>query len=85
MEIHEVIMQNALHVKTKVLPGHKIEITADQLQEGDAIDVFLLLPPTSAPRPSALDIIRGLNGHRLFQTPQEVDRYLQEERDSWDQ
>ena len=26
----------------------------------------------------------GLKGHRLFSTPQEVDQYLQEERNAWD-
>lgn len=33
---------------------------------------------------AALDIIASLQGRRLFQTPEEVDRHLQEERDSWD-
>ncbi|MCL4207856.1 MAG: hypothetical protein KJ000_35675 [Pirellulaceae bacterium] len=78
-------MQNALHIKTTVLPGQRIEITAPHLNEGDAVDVFLVLPSQS-PRGSraALEIIRGLHGHRLFETADDVDRYLQEERDTWD-
>jgi hypothetical protein len=78
-------MQSALHVKTKVLPGKKIEISLPELKEGDAVDVFLVVPSASAiPPRSALDIIEALNGHRLFATPQTVDRYLQGERDSWE-
>jgi hypothetical protein len=78
-------VQSTLHVKTKVLPGNKIEISLPELKEGDPVEVFLLLPegPTIPPR-SALEIIEGLSGHRLFQSPQEVDRYLQGERNSWD-
>jgi hypothetical protein len=78
-------MQPALHLKTTVLPGNKIEVTATELKVGETVDVFLVLPEsTSPPGRSALEIIRSLGGHRLFQSPEEVDRYLQEERDSWE-
>ena len=85
-------MNAALHIKTTVLPGKRIEVSAPEFPEGAAVDVFLVLPtpdkiaapPVAQSRPSALDIIASLQGHRLFQTPEEVDRYLQEERDSWD-
>lgn len=33
---------------------------------------------------SAIDILTTAPGQQLFQTPEEVDRYLQQERDSWD-
>jgi hypothetical protein len=36
------------------------------------------------PKYSAIDIILSAPGKQCFQTPEEVDRYLQEERDSWD-
>jgi hypothetical protein len=82
-------MNAALHIKTTVLPGKRIEISAPELPEGEAVDLFLVLPqesasPAESQRPSALDIIASLQGHRLFQTPEEVDQYLQQERDSWD-
>ncbi len=78
-------MQNALHIKTTVLPGQRIEITAPLLNEGDAVDVFLVLPsPSSRGSHAALEIIRRLRGRRLFETADAVDRYVQEERDSWD-
>jgi hypothetical protein len=78
-------MQGALHIKTTVLPGRRIEIAAPQLIEGEAVDVFLVLPETAgAPRRTALEIIRGLKGHRLFQSPDEADQHLQQERNAWD-
>jgi hypothetical protein len=77
--------QVALRITTRVQPGHKIEITAPELVEGQAVEVFLVLPQKPAtPRRSALEIIESLHGHRLFQNTEEVDRYLQEERDSWE-
>jgi hypothetical protein len=33
---------------------------------------------------SAIDILTAAPRQQLFQTPEEVDRYLQQERDSWD-
>lgn len=53
--------------------------------EGTRVEV-LILPATSPPleRQSALEIIESLHGHRLFQTPDQVRRHLQEERDAWD-
>jgi hypothetical protein len=33
---------------------------------------------------SALELLESLPEKRLFQTPNEVDRYLREERESWD-
>jgi hypothetical protein len=77
-------MRSALHVTAKVLPGHKIEISTPELSEGDTVEVFLVLPEPSSPaRRSALDLLESLPGQRLFQTAEEADRYLQEERDSW--
>ena len=41
-------MQPALHISTKVLPGKKIEISTPDLSVGDAIEVFIIPPDTSA-------------------------------------
>jgi hypothetical protein len=71
--------------QTMVLPGHRIEISAPELPEGTRVEVIIVPAPTPAPgRRSALEIIESLHGHRLFQTPQQVSRHLQEERDAWD-
>ena len=78
-------MESSLHISTKVLPGSRIEIVDSTLQEGDAVDVFLIVnKPIARKQQSALEIIHSLRGHRLFQTPEEVDGYLREERESWD-
>jgi hypothetical protein len=78
-------MDSALHIRTSVLPGSRVEITVPDLREGDPIDVFLVFPtPSNGPQQSALEIIESLRGHRLFRTPEDVDRYIKEERDSWD-
>jgi hypothetical protein len=78
-------MQTPLHILTTIQPGHKIEVTDPQLTEGDSIEMFVFVAPREkSSNPSAVSIIESLRGHRLFQSPEEVDRYLQEERNSWE-
>jgi hypothetical protein len=79
-------MQAALRITTRVLPGNRIEITAPGLTEGAPVDVFLVLPETPAsPCRSVLEFLDSLPpGPRLFKTSEEADRYLREERDTWD-
>lgn len=78
-------MVGALHRKITVLPGGKIEVTDQALTSGELVDVIILLPATSAmPRRSAIDILAEAPGHRLFKTAEEVDDYLQKEREAWD-
>jgi len=79
------MMQPALHLKTTIMPGSKIEITDIKLPPGEFVDVFILLPSSSAvKRRSAIDILAQAPGQRLFKTPAQVDAYLKEERDSWE-
>lgn len=78
-------MQNALYVKTKVLPGGKIEVTDQALSVGEEVDVIVLLPKSpTAERRSAMDILAEAPGHRLFKTASDVAAYLQQEREAWD-
>ncbi len=78
-------MQPALHITTQVLPGNKIEIQVPEAAIGDTIDVFVILPEKpESKRRSVIDILNELPGRRLFKTPEEVDQYLQEERESWE-
>ncbi len=68
-----------------VLPGHRIEVSAPELVEGSRVEVTIVGPTGPAPSGrSALEIIQSLRGHRLFQTPEQVQRYLEEERDAWE-
>ena len=79
-------MQTALRLETTVLPGHRIEVIARQLPEGAKVELIVVLPEKPAPaRRPMLEFLATLPpGPLLFKTPQEVTRYLQEERDSWE-
>ena len=75
-------MQKALHLKTTVLPGGKIEITDQSLPVGESVDVIVSRSADSTGR-SAVDILAEAPGHLMFKTAEEVALYLKEERDSW--
>ena len=80
-------MSTAYHTAATVLPGNKIEIAVPGLREGDQVQVVVIPSTMRSDKktgPSIFDIVASLKGHRLFQTPEEVDRYINEERDSWD-
>jgi len=78
-------MRAALHLKTTVLPGGKIEIVDQELPAGEPVDVIVLLSASPASRHrSAIDILAEAPGHRLFKTAADVDAYLQHEREAWE-
>lgn len=78
-------MRAALHLKTTVLPGGKIEIVDQELPPGESVDVIVLLSTAPASvRRSALDILAEAPGQRLFKTAADVDAYLQREREAWE-
>ena len=76
-------MQKALHIRTTVQPGGKIEIVDQELTEGETVDVVVSRPPAKERR-SVIDILAEAPGHRLFKSGKEVDDYIKEERASWD-
>ncbi len=80
------VVRTALQFTAKVLPGSRIELSAPGLEEGQAVEVILLLPQTPASeRLSALDIIKSLPpGPHSYSTWEEFERAFQEERNSWD-
>jgi len=81
----ETNMQNALCLKTTVLPGGKIEIADAELPSGASVDVVVVLPKSARlPRRSAVEILESAPGHRIFKTAEEVDAYIRKERESWD-
>ena len=78
-------MQAALRITTKVLPGNKIEIELPESEIGDTVDVFVILPEKpKVKRRSAIEIIEEVHAKRTPKSAEEIDRRLQEERDSWD-
>ena len=76
-------MQKALHVKTTVQPGGRIEIVDQGLPVGETVEVVISPAPAKSVR-SAWQIISDGPEQRLFKTAKEVDDYLAEERASWD-
>ena len=75
-------MNKALHITTKVLPGGRIVIENPDLSEGDEVHVSVSPARTIANR-SAMAILADAPGNRSFETVEQVDDYIQEERDSW--
>jgi len=78
-------MQAAFHITTKILPGNKIEIQVPEGAIGEDIEVIILLPEKQ--RTSKRDVLEILaDAHALgsFRTPEEIDQYIQDEKDSWD-
>ena len=76
-------MQKALHIRTTVQPGGKIEIVDQGLPVGESVDIVVSQSPLSNGR-SAVDILAEAPGHRLFKTAEDVASYLKNERGSWD-
>ena len=76
-------MQKALHVRTTVLPGGKVEFANPELEAGQTVDVVVLHEPTVRGR-SIMEILNSGPDERLFRTAEEVREYLAEEKASWD-
>jgi hypothetical protein len=74
----------ALHVRTKVLPGHRIEITVPELPEGRSASVFVVLEDAEGTKRPLWEVLRDYPGGQLFRSGEEVDAYLRSERESWD-
>jgi hypothetical protein len=79
-------LRTALHTTARVQPGHKIEITAPELKEGQDVDIFLIpLPSEPHPRSSVLEYLDSLApGPRSAPTWDDIERQFQEDRDAWD-
>ena len=76
-------MHTALHIKTKVLHGGRVEIVDNALKEGDIVDV-VVRPEPDLSRQSAVDILSAAPGQRVFKTAKDVETYLRAERSSWE-
>lgn len=78
-------MQNVLRLTASVQPGGRIEITDARLPEGKAVDVIVLFQPiANGKRASILDVLAQAPGHLGFKTADEVEAYLQQERQQWE-
>ena len=81
-------MQTALRVRTRVRPGHRLEISAPELPEGDEVDVFVVMPDKRKPAPNPSSLMEFLDslppGPRSAPTWEEVEQNLSQDRESWD-
>ena len=75
-------MQKALHIRTTVQPGGRIEIVDQGLPVGESVDVVVSQSPTSERR-SAVDILAEAPGGLVFKAAADVAAYLREEKESW--
>jgi len=78
-------MGAARKISTTVQAGGRIEVRAPDLPVGQPVDVIIRLAGDQPNgRRSIVDILAECPGGLLFKTPEDVDAYLREERDSWD-
>lgn len=56
---------------------------ADKLEIASMILQNLTAEKTNK-KVSAVDLLKKLSGRKLFETPEEADEFLREERDSWE-
>ena len=78
-------MQTTFHIETMVLPGNRVEFSAPELPEGVKVEVTVVIPELPKRRMSMLEFIETLPpGPRAFDTWEEYERFLQQEKDSWD-
>ncbi|MBI2297688.1 MAG: hypothetical protein HYU66_01830 [Armatimonadetes bacterium] len=81
-------MAKALRYHTTVLPGNRVEVEAPEMAVGQRVEVIVVEEDAVAdgPRMTIEEILADLPpGTGIFQSAAEVDRYLEEERNSWDE
>lgn len=80
-----MILGAARRINTTVQAGGRIEVRAPDLPPGQPVEVTIRLAdghPNG--RRSVIDILAECPGGLLFKTPEDVDAYIREERDSWE-
>jgi len=75
-------MLNGLRQKTVVQPGGVIEICSPELPPGATVEVIVLLEPKAEQPRTLTSFIGAAKGN--FETPEEVDQFIRQERDVWD-
>lgn len=87
MERHgEAEMGTVIHTRAVVKPDGSIEIRAPELTPGQEVEITIeaqAAEPEEKKR-RAIEYLAEMPGHLQFQTAEEVDAYIREERDSWD-
>ena len=78
-------MQSAIRITTKVLAGNKLEIQVPPGSVGEEVEVFVIIPEKlQGGRRKVLELLTEIRSRHVSRTVAEIDRELQEERNSWD-
>lgn len=78
-------MGTVIHTRAVVGPDGTIEIRAPELAPGQEVEVTLEVQAGIVEKERrAIEYLAEMPGHLEFQTAEEVDAYIREERDSWD-
>jgi hypothetical protein len=77
----EDAMLTAVRQRTVVQPGGVIQISAPDLPVGTVAEVLVIVEGTEGPQTALADMVGA--GHGGFSSPDEADRFLRAERDSW--
>jgi hypothetical protein len=73
-KITEGIMAIELRIKTKVLPGGKIEISVPELIAGQEATIVVTVEDYKLNgQGHVIDLLKNLPGHQLFHTAEEID------------
>ena len=73
---------DALRKRAIVRPGGLIEVIAEELPAGTAVDVEVIPIGEELPPLDLRKIVGCARG--LFSSPEEIDRYIQSLRDEWE-
>ena len=78
-------MHSAIRITTKVLAGNKLEIQVPPGSVGEEVEVFVVIPekPQSRRR-KVLELLTEIRSRHVSRTLEEIDRELEEERNSWE-
>lgn len=78
-------MQSAIRITTKVLAGNKLEIQVPPGSVGKEVEVFVIIPEKhQGGRRKVLELLTEIRSRHVSRSVEEIDRELQEERNSWD-
>lgn len=78
---------STVHINTHVLPGKRIEVSADDLQVGQNVRVTIepIVEEQTTGRRGLIEFLDSLPpGPRSASSWEELERQLREERDAWD-
>jgi hypothetical protein len=85
MLVEVTVLGAARKINTTVQAGGRIEVRAPDLPLGQPVEVIIRLAHEQPNgRRSIVDILAECPGGLLFKTPEDVDAYIRQERESWE-